>query len=191
MNKMNSSISLKDLLFNFYDKLNPHVYDDIYTTINMSARKDNNLSIRTIEYAIKEYSKQNNSKSIDIYGNKINIYESFINSKNSYSSWRKFEFYRRGDIINYQYPHMYNDDMFSRLKTTTGQLNMFKWLVENNILDFIRKNMVHIQEAMYKYNKKNKANITYPKRSIRVESDKNKKHKKISSNEETITITFL
>ena len=45
------------------------------------------------------------------------------------------------------------------METTIGQLNFFRWMLENNILDYIKENIQMINQDMYKRNSTSKKKI--------------------------------
>ena len=54
----------------------------------------------------------------------------------------------------------YNGDDDDPIRTTVGQLNFFRWAINNNILEYIYKNYESIENDMNTFSKKNKKNIT-------------------------------
>ena len=46
------------------------------------------------------------------------------------------------------------------METTIGQLNFFKWAIDNKILDFIEKNYVEIEKDMNSRNSSSRRNTT-------------------------------
>jgi hypothetical protein len=130
------------------------------------------LSLRIIDWFVTNYSKKNviiihnKKKQIDRLSNsKISPktkkriedkYEEFnvhLNYKSQLKSFQKKQFdpFCRRQRINFYYT---NDKFFV---TTVGQLNFFKWAIENNILDFIRNNIVIIEKDMNQNIKKSKS----------------------------------
>ena len=130
------------------------------------------LSLRIIDWFVTNYSKKNviiihnKKKQIDRLSNsKISPktkkkiedkYEEFnvhLNYKSQLKSFQKKQFdpFCRRQRINFYY----TADKF--FVTTVGQLNFFKWAIENNILDYIRDNISVIEKDMNQNIKKSKS----------------------------------
>ena len=130
------------------------------------------LSLRIIDWFVTNYSKKNyiiiknKKKQIDRFNiNKISPktkkkledrYEELnvhLNYKSQLKSFQKKQFdpFCRRERINYYY----KPDKF--IVTTVGQLNFFKWAIDNNILKYIRNNIDKIDKDMNMNIKKNKS----------------------------------
>jgi hypothetical protein len=66
-------------------------------------------------------------------------------------SKKRFDPFCRWDRITVPY------DNNSYIETTIGQLNFFKWAIENNILDYIQENYTAIEKDMNSRNSTSKA----------------------------------
>jgi hypothetical protein len=132
------------------------------------------LSLRIIDWFVTNYSKKNfivihnKKKQIERFNSgKISPrtkkkledkYEEFnvhLNYKSQLKSFQKKQFdpFCRRERINYYYQP--NTNKF--IVTTVGQLNFFKWAIENNILKYIRDNINIIEKDMNQNIKKNKS----------------------------------
>lgn len=115
------------------------------------------ISLRIIDWFVTNYSKKNfviiGIKKISITSGKTkkkthNITEEdinvFLNYKAQLKSYSKKQFdpFCRRERISFKY----NDK--DSIITTVGQLNFFKWAIENNILDYIDKNLKEIEDDM-------------------------------------------
>ena len=132
------------------------------------------LSLRIIDWFVTNYSKKNliiihnKKKQIERFGNgssKISPktkrkleakYEEFnvhLNYKAQLKSFQKRQFdpFCRRQRINFYYT---ND---KHIVTTVGQLNFFKWAIENNILQYIKDNIDTIEKDMNTNIKKSKS----------------------------------
>ena len=130
------------------------------------------LSLRIIDWFVTNYSKKNfivihnKKKQIERFtAGKISPktkkkleekYEEFnvhLNYKSQLKSFQKKQFdpFCRRERINFYY------DEKKFIVTTVGQLNFFKWAIENNILKYIRENMNNIEKDMNQNIKKNKS----------------------------------
>jgi hypothetical protein len=131
------------------------------------------LSLRIIDWFVTNYSKKNliiihnKKKQIERFAGKSKIspktkkkleekYEEFnvhLNYKAQLKSFQKKQFdpFCRRQRINFYYT---NDKHFV---TTVGQLNFFKWAIENNILQYIKDNIDVIEKDMNQNIKKSKS----------------------------------
>tara|TARA_X000000950_G_C13897866_1_gene653664 strand:+ start:2162 stop:2863 length:702 start_codon:yes stop_codon:yes gene_type:complete len=135
------------------------------------------LSLRIIDWFVTNYSKKNfivihnKKKQIERFNaGKISPktkkkledkYEEFnvhLNYKSQLKSFQKKQFdpFCRRERINFYY-----DDK-KYIVTTVGQLNFFKWAIENNILKYIRDNINIIEKDMNQNIKKNKSSKVKP-----------------------------
>lgn len=122
--------------------------------------QENNISLRLIDWFVTNYAKKNN---IYYYIKDDNTKEDilffvYIQYKNKLknNSKKKFDPFRRGKRIN-----IIDFDNVT-IQTTIGQLNFFKWAIENGIINYIAKHFNEIEEDMNQccsilYSKKYKA----------------------------------
>ena len=131
---------------------------------NDSINGDNKISLRIIDWFVTNYSKKNNTSyeiykspsgklSFDSEGNQfirnMNIYHAYKSQLKSYSK-KKFDPFCRRDRIKF-------DCSDITVETTLGQLNFFKWALDNLITDYILLHYKDIEEDMnicYNNNKK-------------------------------------
>jgi hypothetical protein len=78
-------------------------------------------------------------------------------------SKRRFDPFCRWDRISIPY----KDDKF--IETTIGQLNFFKWAIENKVIDFIEENYETIEKDM------NSRNSTSKRKELKLENTKTRK----------------
>ena len=134
----------------------------------------NNISLRIIDWFVTNYSKKNNTcymvnnNNIDINGDnpeskQFNIYYSYKTQLKSYSK-KQFDPFCRRDRLEFK---INNDSIIS----TVGQLNFFKWAINNSVLDYIN---IHYKEI------ENDMNICYNNINKIKESNKRKKRQEIS-----------
>lgn len=105
-----------------------------------------NLSIRIIDWFVTNYAKKNftiiespNSSS------RFKVYSDYKLKLKAYSK-KRFDPFCRWERINIPYKNG------TSIQTTLGQLNFFKWALENNIIDYIEK---HFEEIEYDMNSRN------------------------------------
>lgn len=144
-------INSKDLLMvslsNFYN--NRSNVNKILPIINPT--NNNRVSLRLIDWFVTNYSKKNNtiiSKKKDNNTIHFNVYLSYRSQLKAFSK-QLFDSFRRRDRITFFY------DVEKSIETTIGQLNMFRWILQNDILDYIQSNLEEIEADMIKTQKDN------------------------------------
>jgi len=127
------------------------------------------ISLRIIDWFVTNYSKKNNihyllykkdGETISFTGEtaeflkQFNTYHSYKSQLKSYSKKRFDPFCRRGRI-------QFSYDGDKSIDTTVGQLNFFKWAIDNLVIDYIQGHFQEIEEDMnlsYNMLKKQKKN---------------------------------
>jgi len=135
-------------LLDFYKK-NNHM-DRLTKIIN----GESTISLRIIDWFVTNYAKKNftvysipakNKCSTVINGEenmeRFKVFNSYKLELKAYNKVRFDPFSRRERIMI-----PYNDNMC--LQTTIGQLNFFKWAIENQVLEYIEKNYEDIETDM-------------------------------------------
>ena len=95
-------------------------------------RGESNISMRLIDFFVTNYSKRNRvTYNIEENGVK-NIFNVYLSYKSQLKAFNKkyFDPFSRGNRIPFFFP----DDC---IITTIGQLNFFKWALENNVIKYI------------------------------------------------------
>ena len=152
---------LLDSLHKYYDKKGN--MDQLLSILESSQK----ISLRIIDWFVTNYSKKNNiyyniyitdsgKKTLHATNNafhsQFNTYYSYKSQLKSFSK-KRFDPFCRRDRIKYMYGENKTFD------TTVGQLNFFKWAIDNLVIDYIKQNMDDIEADMnHSYNaiKKNK-----------------------------------
>ncbi len=133
-----NDLLLKKLL-NFYDKENN--LEKIIPIINGESK----LSIRIIDWFVTNYSKKYftiyNIKEEDDTNRRFKVYTDYKLKLRAYSK-KRFDPFCRWERINIPYKSG------SYIQTTIGQLNFFKWALENKILDYIENHQSDIEKDM-------------------------------------------
>ena len=122
------------------------------------------LSLRLIDWFVTNYCKK---YKITIYNNKkkehINIYDNYKSNLKAFSK-KVFDPFRRNNriILNYnitdkKYKILFTNKISNKehIDTTLGQLNFFKWIIDNNIYSYILDNRENIETDMIKSQKEN------------------------------------
>jgi hypothetical protein len=108
-------------------------------------------SLRLIDWFVTNFSKKHNTVITKQHNNNIlhfNVYLSYRNQLKAYSK-QLFDPFRRRDRITFQY------DRDKNLETTIGQLNFFRWILQNDILDYINVHLKDIEADMMKTQREN------------------------------------
>ena len=176
---MSNKILLQPLT-NFYSKknnldklliiLNNKKYNITKDTKNKKDNKDKKnkkISLRLIDWFVTNYCKKYKI-SIQIESNNkteyVNIYDSYKSNLKAFSK-QIFDPFRRKNriILNYKeinksYKITFSNNINKKdnyIDTTIGQLNFFKWIIENNIFTYIYNNKSKIENDMVKSQKEN------------------------------------
>ena len=126
----------------------------------------NKISLRVIDWFVTNYSKKNNifyeiyktqsgnltfNSDGNILHKQINIFHAYKSQLKSYQK-KKFDPFCRKERIKFNCNNL-------DIETTIGQLNFFKWAIDNLILEYIINHYKDIEDDMnicYNNNKKNK-----------------------------------
>lgn len=111
---------------------------------------ESEISLRILDWFVTKYSK----RGIDFIKND-DIFDVHINYKAQLKSYKKryFDPFKRKKKFNYKYVINGQEKI---LFTTIGQLNFFRWAINNDIIDFIEKYLPQITKAMNLSNKEDK-----------------------------------
>lgn len=164
MNDLGQSLLLTSLT-DFYNKNEKYKY--MLKDIIDGKHK---LSLRIIEWVVTHYAKMNNiyywiDEHKNIYSyipdnmyltpnlKKVNLYQDYRAQLKSYSKFN-FDSFRR----HYRITFFINKEDKKTIETTIGQLNFFRWVFNNNIIDYTMSNYEEIYKEMISYNSfKNKS----------------------------------
>jgi len=150
---------LLESLKNYYEKDNN--MDKLLEIIHQTNSK---VSLRIIDWFVTNYSKkynifysiflnENDMKTFETKGyndkeNKqirlFNTYHSYKSQLKSYSK-KKFDPFCRRDRIDFEYE---DEGTIKKIQTTIGQLNFFKWAIDNLIIDYIIIHYSSIEKDM-------------------------------------------
>lgn len=109
------------------------------------------ISLRLIDWFVTNYSKKHTIVITKEKNNNIlhfNVYMSYRSQLKAYSK-QQFDPFRRRDRITF----IYDND--KSIETTIGQLNFFRWVLQNDILDYISRNLETIEKDMVSTQKDN------------------------------------
>jgi hypothetical protein len=102
------------------------------------------ISLRILDWFVTNYCKKNNVviDSIKEMGSKKMIVHLDYKSQLKAYSKKQFDPFCRRERISFHYCK--NNELI----TTVGQLNFFRWIIENNIIDYINENLDLIEKDM-------------------------------------------
>jgi hypothetical protein len=142
-----NDILLNKLLL-FYK--NTEYFDKMISIINGTSK----ISLRIVDWFVTNYSKKNYCVIENAETNeRFKVYNDYKLKLKAYSK-KKFDPFCRWDRINVPY----KDTMC--VQTTLGQLNFFKWTIENKILEYIENNYSTIENDMNLRNSSTKVKNT-------------------------------
>ena len=151
--------------------------DYILPIINGTSR----LSIRLIDWFVTNYAK----KYFVVYKHKntrFKVYTDYKLKLKSYSK-KRFDPFCRWERINIPY----KDNTY--IQTTLGQLNFFKWAIDNHIIEYIENHYQDIERDMNERNSSSKNHKQTHTRKQREELSISA-IKSIKKEEVEITVTF-
>jgi len=124
---------MQSLIYFFSDRNN---LDKIIPII--SGKSD--ISLRILDWFVTNYSKKNNTH-YQIHEKNFIVYLDYKSQLKAYSK-RQFDPFCRRERISFI------DHDNNEIITTVGQLNFFRWSIENNIIEYIIENYNFIESDM-------------------------------------------
>ena len=158
-----SYIKQNDVLLNKlleYYKLNDKNMDKMLSIINGESR----ISLRIVDWFVTNYAKKHYTVYEIKDSQRFKVYVDYKLNLKAYSK-RRFDSFCRWQRITVPYgPEKY-------IQTTIGQLNFFKWALENKVINFIENNYADIEADMNTRNStsKRKTNSSQKTRKKREE----------------------
>jgi hypothetical protein len=135
MNYTTQNDLLLGKLLEFYKK--DGNLDRMLSIINGNSR----ISLRIVDWFATNYAKKNYTVYNRDETSRFKVYIDYKLKLKAYSK-RRFDPFCRWDRITIPY----NDT--SLIQTTIGQLNFFKWALENGVIDYIDNNYISIENDM-------------------------------------------
>lgn len=119
---------------------------------------DSKISLRLVDWFATNYSKQyfTSIDTDDIMSGRFKVFVDYKLRLRAYSK-KRFDPFCRWERISIPY----KDSQY--VQTTIGQLNFFKWALENNVIKYVEENYIDIENDMNKRNstsKRKKTNTT-------------------------------
>jgi hypothetical protein len=164
MNNLNTYTSQNDLLLNNLIEF----YKDENNLNNMLKiiTGESVISLRIVDWFATNYAKKNYTLYTieDTHGNtrRFKVYFDYKLKLKAYSK-RRFDPFCRWERISIPY----KGNNF--IETTIGQLNFFKWAIENKVINFIEENYETIEKDM------NSRNSTSKRKEPKIDNTKTRK----------------
>lgn len=138
-----------------YESLHNYYSDDHNMNILLSIIQNKKISLRIIDWFITNYSKKHDTiYDINIvdditlddgkYSKQFNVFRSYKAQLKSFSK-RNFDPFCRRNRIYYMVP---SDNVDVKINTTIGQLNFFRWAIDNLVVEYILKYYDIIEDDM-------------------------------------------
>lgn len=147
-------------LMDFYKK------DEVLDKMLKIITGDSKISLRIVDWFATNYAKKYYTLYTieDDFGNlkRFKVYFDYKLKLKAYSK-RRFDPFCRWERISIPY----KGDKF--IETTIGQLNFFKWAIENKVIDFIEENYETIEKDM------NTRNSTSKRKELKLDNTKTRK----------------
>jgi hypothetical protein len=122
----------------------PQNIQQMVSVINGESR----LSLRIIDWFVTNYAKKNGT-TYDLGQSRFKVHHDYKLKLKAYSK-KNFDTFCRWERITIPY----NDT--ASIETTIGQLNFFKWAIDNHILEYISENYQEIENDMNSRNSTSK-----------------------------------
>ena len=162
---MSSYVTQNDLLLknlkDFYNK------DGRIDTMLRVINGESKISLRIVDWFVTNYAKEKYIVYQLENDKRIKVYDSYKLNLRAYSK-KRFDPFCRWERITIPY----KED--KHIQTTIGQLNFFKWAIENKIIEYIDENYESIEKDM------NNRNSTSKKNNINVDNKTRKKREELS-----------
>ena len=142
MHKTQCALKSSDLLMHSLSKF--YAYGNHIERITPVINSKSEISLRLVDWFITNYSKKKHTIITRKVNNNIihlNVFLSYRSQLKSYSK-TYFDPFRRRDRIRFYY------NSTEYIDTTIGQLNMFRWIILNDVLDYIIENKEVIEQDM-------------------------------------------
>ena len=104
-------------------------------------QKTSPISLRLIDWFVTNYCKKYKTVISNRNNKFFNVYSNYRSQLKAFKK-TQFDPFRRRDRIDFYY----DTNMF--IETTIGQLNFFRWFIENNLLTYITKHCSEIESDM-------------------------------------------
>ena len=173
----NQNNLLLDNLIKFYNK-----NDNLQKMLNI-INGQSYISLRIVDWFATNYAKQKFTTYNLKNGNRFKVYNDYKLKLRSYSK-KRFDPFCRWERITIPY----HDN--TSIQTTIGQLNFFKWAIDNLVIEYIKNNYEKIEEDMNTSIKKPKNTNSQSKARKKRQELSKSASRGLNKNNVTVKITF-
>jgi hypothetical protein len=110
---------------------------------------DSEISLRIVDWFVTNYAKKNYTLFLTEHDRRFKVYYDYKLKLKAYSK-KRFDPFCRWDRISIPYKNG------TSIETTIGQLNFFKWAIENKVINYIEENYDTIEKDMNNRNSTSK-----------------------------------
>jgi hypothetical protein len=147
---------INDLL---YVSLTKYYSNDTKSEFLLKYLKYEKISLRIIDWFVTNYSKKHDTiYDINIVNNdttledgnylyQFNVFKSYKSLLKSFSK-KNFDPFCRRNRIDYMVKDNNETNNYTKINTTIGQLNFFRWAIDNLVIEYILKNYEIIEDDM-------------------------------------------
>ena len=153
-------ISSSDLLLlslsNYYSKNDKiHILKDI-------VENNSKLSLRLIDWYVTNYCKHHNIVYILKKKDNNEYFNVYMNYRSQLKAFKKilFDPFRRRERIVFHY------GKDKEISTTIGQLNFFRWAIENDIIKHLQIDIVNVEKDMFNRQKQTRSGKKEIKKNV-------------------------
>jgi hypothetical protein len=125
--------------------------DNLETMLNI-INGESSISLRIVDWFATNYAKQKFTVYDLDNGSRFKVYTDYKLKLRAYSK-KRFDPFCRWERINVPY----KDEKY--IQTTLGQLNFFKWALENDVIKYIREHYTEIENDMNNRNSTSKRRV--------------------------------
>ena len=102
------------------------------------------VSLRLIDWFVTNYSKKHNIILVRTVQSNVMHFNVYLNYRAQLKAYSKQQFdpFRRRDRVMLYY------DTNRSVETTVGQLNFFRWMLQNDVLDYVMEHSTEIERDM-------------------------------------------
>lgn len=108
-------------------------------------KKTSHVSLRLIDWFVTNYCKKYKIVLSNDTNTFFNVYSNYRSQLKAFKK-TQFDPFRRRDRIDFYY------DSENFIETTIGQLNFFRWFIDNSLIEFVNVHYEEIENDMIKNN---------------------------------------
>lgn len=154
MTETKGCLLLNSLLAYFDEKINMDAFVEILQERSL-------VSLRMIDWFVTKHAKKHNTQ-YQVNGKPFSVYTNYKSQLKAYSKKQMDPFCRRDRVVLNKHN--------TEIVTTVGQMNFFRWGIENRILKYIYDHYDYLEKEMKQDNRNNlsrkRTPVTPPRRAF-------------------------